>query len=45
MKCSEDDARTLAAVAAEINLVAQRRDTQISGRLSPQKHSIANDWG
>ena len=41
---SEDDADVLATVAAQITLGVERRNSQISGRLSPQDQSVATDW-
>ena len=41
---SEDDARILAAVAAQINLAIEQRNAQISGRLSSDQQSVATDW-
>ena len=38
---SDEAARTLAAVAAEINQVTEARDAQISGRLSPATHTAS----
>lgn len=40
----EDDAHVLATVAAQINIVVEQRNTQISGRLSSQTHSVATEW-
>src|SRR5690606_33671355 len=41
---SEDDARALAAVAAQINLAIERRNAQISGRISSEQQAVATDW-
>lgn len=41
---TEVDAQVLAAVAAQINMVVEQRNSQISGRLSPQAQSVATDW-
>lgn len=41
---SEDDARVLAAVAAQINLAIEQRNMQITGRISSEKQSVATDW-
>lgn len=40
----EDEARTLAAVAAYINLRAQKRGALISGTLANHPRSIGRDW-
>lgn len=41
---SQNDAQVLAAVAAQINLMVEKRNNQISGRLTLQEKSTANDW-
>ena len=41
---SEADARILAAVAAQINLVVERRNAQISGRISTREQSTDTNW-
>ncbi|MFD1197047.1 acetyl-CoA carboxylase biotin carboxylase subunit [Brucella gallinifaecis] len=41
---SDEDANILAAVAAQINMVVEQRNAQISGRLSSQDQSVATDW-
>ena len=41
---SEEDAHVLAAVAAQINMVVEQRNAQISGRISSQAQSVATEW-
>ncbi|MEN5299100.1 acetyl/propionyl/methylcrotonyl-CoA carboxylase subunit alpha [Brucella sp. TWI559] len=41
---SEEDAHVLAAVAAQINMAVEQRNSQISGRLSSQAQSVATEW-
>lgn len=41
---SEDDAHVLATVAAQINMVVEQRNAQISGRISSQAQSVATEW-
>ncbi|MFS2326852.1 acetyl/propionyl/methylcrotonyl-CoA carboxylase subunit alpha [Brucella sp. H1_1004] len=41
---SEDDAHVLATVVAQINMVVEQRNAQISGRISSQTQSVATEW-
>ncbi|MBV2144629.1 acetyl/propionyl/methylcrotonyl-CoA carboxylase subunit alpha [Falsochrobactrum sp. TDYN1] len=41
---SEEAARILAAVSAQITIVLEQRNAQISGRLSPEKRPASVDW-
>ncbi|MGU3398750.1 acetyl-CoA carboxylase biotin carboxylase subunit [Brucellaceae bacterium D45D] len=41
---SDEDARVLAAVAAQIHLITTRRDAQICGKLSLREITHANEW-
>lgn len=41
---SEEDAHVLAAVTAQINMVVEQRNAQISGRISSQTQSVATEW-